>query len=239
MPWWDHGFSEYESGSEYTTRYVMKYVQKDLGDDESRAYYTMSKNPMLGYRYFDELARDHVMQGLAPQNRLYRLPKIFDHKKGKPEEFYMANVVWYYFCERYYAWFREIYPERKHRPNSSVLDEYDDFIARQDYQDLTLQYRTPGTVVARPNICPRTGRRYTVHDTQVQLGYDVGLNSWFYPPEAKRGEGRLYWSYDQDGERSWQREIVTKSEAGRRKAASDTRKEFGWQTPTGYPERTR
>lgn len=239
MPWWDYGFSEYEPGSEYTTNYVMKYVQKDFLDGESRTYHTMSKNPMLGYRYFDELARDHVMQGLAPQTRLYKLPKVFDHKTGKPIEYYMGPVVWEYFCQRYYAWFEELCPGQKHRPNSPILDEYDDLLARRDYSDLTLQYRKPGKTVARPHICPRTGIRYTVHDTQAQLGFDVGLNSWFYPPEAKRGEGRLYWSYDQHGERSWQREIVTETKAAALKAASDIRSEFGWQTPTGFPERTR
>lgn len=68
---WPHGHSYWDDSSPAATKYVCKYILKDMGDDARQGHLAMSKKPPLGALYFEKLADQFVEQGLAPQTLEY------------------------------------------------------------------------------------------------------------------------------------------------------------------------
>lgn len=90
---WKHGFSQWEIATNASIRYVVKYLYKDAGADESKqAKFVLSKNPAIGVPYFQKLAMDYATQGVSPRDSFYWFPDVLNSKTGKPELFYLSKT---------------------------------------------------------------------------------------------------------------------------------------------------
>lgn len=224
FPFWDHGNSLYEKGSSAAARYIMKYMTKNFSDPEFIGEYGMSSHPLLGHKFYRRLAGDYVKAGLAPQDKKYRFPEVTNNR-GNIVEFHMSRNVWLFFCQQYLEqWF--IANPGKHRPTSPMLDDYEDLMAsRTSVRPLMFKplSREPGI----PWLCPRTGREYRDADTRAPIGWSDTLRVWFYPATPEPGVMTKYWSFSDEGKRTWRNEIRTEAWAERRQAVSELRKLSG------------
>lgn len=83
---WPHGLSYWDHHDPAAVRYNCKYILKDMGDDARQGHLAMSKKPPLGGSYFQALAQEYVIQGLAPQSLEYSFPEIRRRKKDGSQE---------------------------------------------------------------------------------------------------------------------------------------------------------
>lgn len=194
VPWWPHGHTFWKQAHTPAIRYVMKYINKDQGDPDQLKTMAMSRKPILGHQFFVELAGRYIDQGLAPQRPFYKFKDALD-KEGKVIEFYMPPLVAEHFAEAYIQQWESRYPG-KHTPNSDFIDKY----LEKRVVLTPVIYREPYERRGKPWMCPPDGS---------QEQFDQKLNS-FYAIVA--GE-RLFWSFNERGERSWQKKIVTEGQA--------------------------
>lgn len=204
--WWPHGHTYWRDGNHAGIRYVMKYINKDQHEADQLKSMGMSRKPILGHAFFDELADRYVDSGLSPQRPFYKFRDVLDKKTGKPVEFYMPPLVAERFIQLYISKVKSRHPD-KHWPVSDLVDKY---------HDKMVGYVPPMKFEKRamrdaPWMLPPDGS---------QERFDEKLNS-FYADVA--GE-RLYWSFDEKGQRAWRNEIVTETEAERRQMACAERK---------------
>lgn len=197
--WWPHGFSYWDDADSAGIRYVMKYINKDSGDKAQLKSMAMSKKPLIGFQYFAELANRYVMQGLSPQRPFYKFRDVLD-KHGKPLEFYMPPLVARQFCELYIASFQRLKPG-KHWPPSEMIDKYHDRMANY----VPPINRSVHKLRDAPWMAPPAGAKEC---------FDEKLNIFY----AVVGGERLFWSFDERGQREWRNDIVTETEAERRAA---------------------
>ena len=203
--WWPHGFSHWDNCDVAGIRYVMKYITKVVGDDAHQKSMGMSRKPVLGYWYFCELADRYIEQGLAPQRPFYKFREALT-LDGRPIEFYMPPLVRDQFCGIYIAKWLAKYPG-KHWPVSDMLDTF---------HDKTVGYVPPINREARrfrsaPWMAPPAGG---------EERFDEKLNSFYCEVDGQR----LYWSFDERGQRVWQKEIVTEQKAEQLQAEYAARK---------------
>lgn len=203
--YWPHGFSYWDSADSASIRYVMKYINKDADDPDHSKTMGMSRKPILGWAYFMELAGRYIDQGLSPQKPFYKFRDIVD-ERGEPIQFYMPPLVAEQFILLYIAMWQSRYPG-KHWPVSELVDKYHDkqsgyipAIQREAYKRRDKPWMAPP-------------------DGAVEL-FDEKLNCFY---AVVKGE-RLFWSFDEQGRREWQRKIVTESEAERRSEAYAARR---------------
>lgn len=155
---WQHGWScweelldGYDASAARAVRYVCKYLQKGrLTDEWQQNHMGLSKKPPLGDAYFRDLAQQHVLQGLSPQDLFYSYPDVLD-AKGERKRFLLGGVT----ADNYLDYYLEALtgyakPERpkeggkrerliyeadllrwvlraynyKRRPNSELVEEY-------------------------------------------------------------------------------------------------------------------
>lgn len=220
--YWPHGFSFWDHADASSIRYVMKYINKDAQDPDTAKSMSMSKKPLLGWRYFLELAGRYCDQGLSPQRPFYKFREVLD-KHGKPLEFYMPPLVAEQFVMLYIATWQARNPG-KNWPVSDLVDKYNDkncgYIAplsleRRNYRDAPWMATPDGTP-------PK------FHEV---------LNSFYCEVDGER----LFWSFDERGQRAWEKKIVTEAEAERRSAAFAARassaKSPGPPGPSSLPTR--
>lgn len=205
VPWWPHGHTYWKEGHIEALRYVMKYINKADNDDMAMKTMAMSRKPMLGSYYFRDLALRYIKQGLVPHRPFYKFRDVLD-KRGKPLEFYMPPLVALNFVREYITQWMAINPG-KHWPTSELVDKYHDLMVGYE-APLALEKRK---VREAPWMEPPGGAREL---------FDDKLNCYY----AVVGGERLYWSFDENGRRSWERKIVTETEAERRAAAFDARR---------------
>lgn len=196
---WPHGFSLWDDANGPAIKYVCKYINKDVRDGGADNSMSMSKKPMLGTAYFDGLAQRYVAQGLSPQRPFYKFRDVLD-REGRPQEHYMPPLV----CERFIGMFlarwREVNPGR-HWPHSELVDKFHDKAARY-VPELKFE---PRRYREAPWMLPPNGKHPF---------FDEKLNSFYAVVEGRK----LFWSFDEDGQRAWREEIVTETEAERRQA---------------------
>lgn len=203
--WWPHGWSYWDAADAAGIRYVMKYINKEVSDDVAARSIGMSRKPILGRNYFIELATRYVELGISPQRPFYKFREVLD-KNGKPVEFYMPPLVAEQFVGFFVAAWRARNPDRWWPPSEFV----------DGWHDRSVGYIAPIAGATRqfregPWMLPPGGGAYR---------FDEKLNSFY----ADVAAGRLFWSFDENGNRAWQNEIVTESEAERRSAVYETRK---------------
>lgn len=206
-PWWPHGHSMWDYCDIAGIRYVMKYITKVVGDDAHEKAMGMSRKPMLGAAYFDELADRYIRQGLSPKRPFYKFRDALD-VEGKPIEFYMPPLVRDNFCNAFIQKWNQAHPD-KWWPPSEMIDTF---------HEKQANYVPP---IKRANVQFRDAPWMAPPDGSKEL-FDEKLNSFY----CIVGGERLYWSFDERGKRAWLKEIVTETEGGRRAAASAARKPF-------------
>ena len=206
--YWPHGYSFWDDADAASIRYVMKYINKDSQEADQLKAMGMSRKPMLGYAYFAELAGRYIEQGLSPQRPYYKFRDVLD-KNGKPIEFYMPPLVQQRFAELYVT----LWEQRnigRHWPPSEFLDKYHDKAARY-IQPLELR---------KPN---RRDAPWMDPPACAVIEFDEKLNSFY----AIVGGQKLFWSYDESGQRAWRNVIVTETQAERLSAACAARRQSG------------
>lgn len=208
VEWWPHGHTFWTDADSASIRYVMKYINKDQHDDNALKSMAMSRKPILGHAYFVELAKRYVDQGLSPQRPFYKFRDVLD-KQGRPLEFYMPPLVAEGFILEYILEFKRRHPG-KHWPASELVDKYEDKLCGY-IQPVTFDKRQFRDA---PWMLPPSGGK---------ILFDEKLNSYY----CLDGSDRLFWSFDEEGQRQWQRNLVTETEAEKLRVASDARKEFG------------
>lgn len=206
--WWSHGFSMWDEANIASIRYCTKYIAKELRDDDALRNMGMSRKPMLGTEFFQGLAERYVEAGLSPQRPFYKFREVLD-KDGKTQEYYMPPLVRERFVGMFIAAWKAKHPERWWPP-SVMVDNHHEAAALYvpPLRFEKRQYRD------RPWMDPPDG---------AALRFDEKLNTFY----ADVGASRLYWSWDMEGQRAWQEEIVTETEAERRAAEFAARKATG------------
>lgn len=83
---WPHGRCLWHPLTVGTVRYVLSYLTKEVGQDRradrKKVKFTMSKKPVLGAAFFDQLAGQCVEQGLTPQAPNYHFRDVRKRARG-------------------------------------------------------------------------------------------------------------------------------------------------------------
>lgn len=207
--WWPHGYSFWDEATTPSVRYVMKYINKNDADEAASKSVGMSRKPMLGIRFFAELAERYVDNGLSPQRPFYRFKDVLDKYGQKPLEFYMPPLVRDKFIAFYVDAFSRRHPGKWWPPSKMVDDWHEN---NSGYvPELRMEKRQFGDT---PWMLPPHGGRWS---------FDEKLNSFYADVAGKR----LYWSYDEEGKRAWREEIVTPGMAIRLREAYEIQKRSG------------
>lgn len=215
--YWPHGFVYWEEFTHATAFYVTKYMLKSERIDnkllrhqvvnpydvEKLNWVSLSRKPVLGAKYFEQRAANHVQHGLSPQDLYYSFPEVKD-KQGKVHCFYLkkgsasADYFLRSFVDQWAA------KRGGHPPHSEVLAEYFD---RTAPAPSVLALPPKAARVDRPAL-PLAGRDLRFVDRLNVWACTVG------PPEAPE---RLVWSFDSNGLPAWQARIVSPAEAAKRR----------------------
>lgn len=206
--WWPHGYSFWDDADAASIRYVMKYINKNVSDKDGLKTMGMSRKPILGWQFFQELAGRYIDQGLSPQKPFYKFRDVLD-KDGKPLEFYMPPLVAEQFVSAFILQWQARNPDR-HWPPSELVDKY---------HDKNCGYIPP---LRREPFRKRDAPWMAPPDWAAER-FDEKLNC-FYADVA--GE-RLYWSFDETGQRAWRNVIVTETQAEALAAAYEARTRSG------------
>lgn len=198
--YWPHGYSFWDEADTASIRYAMKYINKNPEDKAQLKTLGMSKKPMLGSRFFAELAERYIAQGISPQKPFYKFRDVLD-KHGKPVEFYMPPLVAERFIELYIAKYATLKPG-EHWPHSDFVDKY---------HDKAVNYVAP----IRHEIRRRQDAPWMAPPSGAKELFDEKLNA-FYCVVA--GE-RLFWSFDERGQREWRSDLVVESQAEKKAEA--------------------
>lgn len=191
---WPHGYSFWDDATPQSMRYCMKYIQKDDHDDRSLNCYAMSRKPMLGWQFLYGLAGRYCDAGLSPQRPFYKFRDVVD-QHGNDIQFYMPPLVASHFCSAFIFQWQARYPGR-HWPHSDLVDKY---------HDKLVQYVPP--IALKP--FKRGESPWMLPPPGYVQRFDEKLNSFY----ADKAGDRLFWSYDDEGNRAWAKKIVTAEQA--------------------------
>lgn len=207
---WPYGYSWWDEVNDASIKYVIKYILKDRGDKAAVRNFYMSKRPPLGADYICLLAERYVDQQLAPQSETYRFPEVRvkvkvakgEAPRTKPVEFYMSIATKRLFIEHYLkCWYAKY---NRHPPESQMIEDYLDSKANP----------LPAEVVYRRGF--RTAPRVPYCEG-VDIRFDDKLNAYYC---LLKDGSRVFWSFDQEGEMSWEKVLVSESEALRRRTVA-------------------
>lgn len=216
-PFWPHGHTHWGTVDAATARYVVKYLAKDDTDPAKQGLVRMSKKPLLGAVFFDDLARRYVEQGLAPRDRIYRIPGSVDPRTGKLWRYWMNDATVDFLVGSFLAHWRAAHGDR-HPPTSELVERFLDRRARPP----VLLQRSAYQRVARPAVNP-DGSVLEAFGRGA-FGFDEKLN--VYTGEDRSG-APVFWTFDAEGRPAWSRELVSPSMAAERRELA---------TPAAYAE---
>lgn len=77
---WPYGMVKYSAMDPRHPFYVCDYIVEDQNAGIETARPSQSRRPILGAAYFEDLARQHVEQGLSPQERTFKLPRNYGYE---------------------------------------------------------------------------------------------------------------------------------------------------------------
>lgn len=202
-PFWQDGNTVWEEFHPQNAKYVCKYMLKP-SDDERLAMARISRFPPLGDDYFKRLAEKYVENGLSPQDFEYKFESM-----GNARPYHLQGVSRENFLAHFIKKWRE-----KHGgptwPYSEIIEEY--LHGKAEYEPLTEPVRFMKT--EKPFEPPPVG---------FDLYVDAKLNVWACYNRARPEGAPLFWSFDEDGFPAWRAEIVTATEAKRRREAYASR----------------
>lgn len=201
---WPHGHVNWQEFSVEKARYVCKYLLKYDHEESRKTEFHFSARPGIGFEWLKQRAWQHVEQGLAPRDPWYYFPEV--RGKEGPRQFYLSPAAQMtlvrLFEEMWYARYAS------HPPTTPFTDRINDLAANPGVLDVLHQRGFRHL----PEVKPPNGE---------PVCYDQRLNA-FYFDCGGFGALRFYWSFDERGERSWERELVTEAEARKRRAGLDT-----------------
>lgn len=125
------------------TRYALKYLLKDHGDDMSKVAW--SKKPPLGYVYFTKLARETAERGLVPQDLTYKFRVRTMAGEEKVMPFLLRGRMAEIYLQTYLDAWGELYGKRP-RPTSELVDTYEEFgrLGKEEWLTQTRVENLPG-----------------------------------------------------------------------------------------------
>lgn len=202
--YWPHGLIFVDECNPASVRYVMKYMAKDFDKGRNDRSSSMSTRPPLGDAYFKDRAQNFAEQGLSPQDALYSFPDL-KTKGGKTVLFMMQRYTWRNFLVYFMQAWKNMYGNMNW-PYSPMLEAYLDEENKGPFT--SPQYRTvkqdilpdflPGVIGV--NLTWDKERPWTIKE---HLLWRESLNCWCFDA----GDKMLYWSFDEEGNRSWQEKI--------------------------------
>lgn len=207
---WHHGHVNYQRFSEQAAKYVCKYLLKwdgqqgRPGEPTRKTKFNYSARPGIGFNWIcDHWAQLHVERGLAPQSPKYSFPDVL--RNGVRVDFRMSPHCAVKFVQEFE---RRWYEQRgSHPPSSDFCEKMLSKVAQRLVTDGLERRRYKP---APEDIPPGSGKIY----------FDEKLNAYFYLfGDNPEWNVRFYWSFDERGRRSWQRKLVTETEARRLEAA--------------------
>lgn len=193
-PFWPHGYSEWDEAGPGAVRYVCKYIQKDYRDIHQQSSMMMSKRPLIGARYFEELAGRYVEQGLSPQDPYYDFPEVTD-RQGKKIRFKMAGATLKLFLQSFLDQWRARYT-RLH-PWSPLLNDYEDSLLPER---TVIEPRRHVGRVPKPE-----GNDLMAFMDPRRIFFDEKLNVFYY--QFDYGQSPWYWTRNANGELEWQNDL--------------------------------
>jgi len=192
---WDHGFVRWEQLNSSSIRYACKYLQKDMGKLARQAHLAMSKKPPLGHEFFQRRAQQHVDQFLAPQDLLYSWPDVVD-KQGRPIKFHMHGVTATNFLQAYIDRWKATHGDL-HDPHSDLVEAYRDGLITDDLE-FTINEKRYAKLKAPWLPAP---------ENKTPL-FSAPHNSYYVESDGQK----WFWTFDDEGNRSWQVRIKSESE---------------------------
>lgn len=187
---WTHGHQVWKEPHIRSVGYVCKYIQKDIHGAEGQSKFEMSKEPAIGGHYFSSLAKQYVLDGLAPQGPFYRFDKA-RKKNGEMVEYYLSGTSVDRFREAYVTWFHIIHPG-KHLVSSEFVDEWLD---RQvlDWRSERWFQEADEAALARQKAEASEARK-SYRDEHNRHYFGVNMQGFYYT------------DWEPDGEKEWQEE---------------------------------
>lgn len=88
--------------------YILKYISKDIDQSVNSIHLGMSKKPLLGAAWLDQLAQKYVDDGLCPRDPFYSFADVRD-KKGRPRSFMLSGASLDYFMASFLDRFEQRY----------------------------------------------------------------------------------------------------------------------------------
>lgn len=212
---WPHGYTQFDPLTVKDVNYACKYVTKEWMQEDAQSYFASSKNPALGHRYFDVLARRYAEQWLAPQDLIYTFPEA-TMRDGKLVRYRMKSVTADNFVRAYVNHWAVLHPG-EHMPWSPLVDMYQDRWTRgESTESFDLAQELEG--LANRPVRRKAEFPYIKAPRGTKVLFQEPLNTWV----ATDDSGQLwYWSYDEEGERAWTHQIVAESDADVRREKRD------------------
>lgn len=136
--YWPWGWSNWKEAKPHHSWYIANYVNKGpLHGASDLMRPGISTRPLLGARYFDLIAGDHVKAMLAPQSRTYHVPDA-PHYRGEPVTYWMSDAATRRFAESFMQQWNAAYeadPRSWPRdwPYSEMLERYADVRSVKDH----------------------------------------------------------------------------------------------------------
>lgn len=194
---WPHGWSFWEDVTPRSIRYVCKYINKGMGQDERQGHIALSKKPPLGHEYFKRLAERYVEQGIAPQDPYYHFGDVLD-RKGMPVKFYMRGVTLDNFLRHFHLqWWKRW---NRHPPPSELCEDFCDRMTKLE-------------PIILAEIMPKTENPFYMSPGKAVSYFGEGSYTWRRKKEAGPTEPETIgkpWKYDLSGK--W---TATKRREGR------------------------
>lgn len=129
---WDRGIVYFDRMDFRSLRYSLKYAGKDVA--QNATWFSYSKFPPLGVRYFKRLALDYVRQRIVPTDWTYSFPDVLG-ADGKPHEFYLRGKCREVFLSAFLSGWREAYGAEPIPPS----EFFDEWVERTEVRDLSTE----------------------------------------------------------------------------------------------------
>lgn len=195
---WPHGHSFWDESSPAALKYCLKYIQKNDRDARQQREFHMSKMPPLGAGYFVQLAGNYVKQGLVPNDASYSFSDVRG-PDGRARKFWLQRQSLDLFLQSFVS--QWVAARGGHPPSSPLLsDWYDKQAALRADMGWKPEGFVPRAIIERPTVPPEGG---------LNIEFSEGHNSFYCDVAGKR----LFWSFDEQGERAWRSLIISEKAA--------------------------
>lgn len=206
-PFWKHGFVQWEKLTPQSIRYACKYIQKDIGEMERQGHLAMSKKPPLGDEYFRRRAQQYVDQYLAPQDLGYGWPEVMD-RNGKKLSFMLGGKPAENFISAYLELWRAQHG-KAHSPWSQLVEDYQDKFLEDETKTIDEWDDVERSRLAENDRVKKLKPPLVAPPGDGVLLFSPAHNSYYVEFEGQK----LFWSFDDDGNRAWIGTIRSESES--------------------------